>query len=276
VKAMREGYFNAYARDIGVRDSGENNLATVSIHFDLTEELDRGAEGSPDTWRDISGEKLEITGYFYLENKKGELNVIALERLKEAFGWDGRDPMWLQDSAETLRERPVQLKLSNEEYKGKQKLRVEYLNPYGREPQDGGVMKGNGEKRTALVNRLVPKLLAHASSGAAAPPAAPAKPPRATKPKAATVPPPPSEPPPPPVAPPPEPGSDDGPITESTEAQAWGAFFKTCPAAWTVQQKQKEWFRVMNKLFPGRQASQLTAAEWATMETAGLQEIIPM
>ena len=256
-KANREGYFNALPLEIGVADSGENGLATVTIKFGLTEELERGVEGAPDIWRNVAGENLEVAGYFYLEKNNGELNTVAIAQLRDALGWDGTNPFWLQDNAEALASKPVQLRLENEEYNKKTRLKVKYLNPYGREPQAGGVVKATGDKRVATINRLMPKLSAHAASNpapAAPPPPAPAAPPAA-----------PSVPPPPPVAPP---GVSD-------QASAWQTFFAACPPAWPVDRKTKEWFTVLAKLFPGRQAAQLSPVEWATMATAGVQAITP-
>ncbi|MFW6062021.1 MAG: hypothetical protein ACOC93_04355, partial [Planctomycetota bacterium] len=118
----REGLYHARPVEIGIDETGPSKLATCLIRFRLTEELQPDGE-----WADCSHEGFEITGYFYLERKDGSLNAMAVEALKAALGWDGRDVFWLQET--DLSSHPVQVRLAFEEYGGKTRLKVQYLNP---------------------------------------------------------------------------------------------------------------------------------------------------
>ena len=236
----REGLFHAYPVEVGVDETGPNNLATCIIKFQLFEEL-TGSE-----WRPCTDEDLDITGYFYLEKRDGALNSVALDALKAALGWDGRDPFWLQDT--DLAQHPVQVKLGYEEYNGKRRLKVQFLNPYG--SSGGGVTKADDDKRRSMSTRLGPKFRAMAGP-------APAKTPA------------PATPPAPPT--PPEPKAN-----ESTLEEAWAAFAASDGAKKLDQEGlEKEWFRILADLFPGKQPDDLTPAEWAKMRDEGPGNIVP-
>ena len=161
--ANRAGSFNAYPLNIGIGETGPNNLATCTIDFALVEEVVNGE------WRDCTDEGLTILGYFYLEKRDGSVNHFAIHVLKKALGWDGRDPFWLQDT--DLSKQPVQVKLAYETYEGRQRLKVQFLNPYGAAPT--GVSKADDATRRSINLRLGAKLRAQAAARAAttAPPA---------------------------------------------------------------------------------------------------------
>lgn len=130
----REGRFKANILEHGVAETGPNKLATFICKFGLLEELvnsDWMAFGPED-----SG--LEITGYFYLEKRDGSINTITVDQLKAAFGWDGRDPLWLQDADFTRL--TVQVKLEFELFDGKTRLKVRYVDAEDASP--AGVQKG--------------------------------------------------------------------------------------------------------------------------------------
>jgi len=258
----REGLFNAYPAEVGVDETGPNKLATCIIKFKLYEELQASGE-----WADCAADNYEITAYLYLEKRDGSLNTITLDSLKSALGWDGRDPFWLQDT--DLSQHAVQLKLAFEEYNGKTRLKVQYLNPFG-STGAGGVTKADGAAKTAIRNRLGSKLRAIAGPAqpATAKSAAPPKLPPA-KPKAPPASAPPSAPAP---APAPEPEASD----EATMEQAWEEFAKHCDGEkWTQEAVEKEWFRILGELFPGKQPDELAPAEWAVMRDEGPAKIIP-
>ncbi len=236
----REGLFHAYPVEVGVDETGPNNLATCIIKFCLFEEL-TGSE-----WRPCTDEDLDITGYFYLEKRDGALNSVALDALKAALGWDGRDPFWLQDT--DLAQHPVQVKLGYEEYNGKRRLKVQFLNPYG--SSGGGVTKADENTRQSIKTRLGSKFRAMAGP-APAQTSAPAKPP----------------------APPTPPETK---ANESTLEEAWAAFAASDGAKKMDQEGlEKEWFRILADLFPGKQPDDLTPAEWAKMQDEGPGNIVP-
>jgi hypothetical protein len=260
----REGLFNAYPVDVGVDETGPNKLATCVVNFRLYEELQPSGE-----WSDCSAEGLEVTGYFYLEKKDGSLNTITIDSLKAALGWDGRDPFWLQEA--DLSQHAVQVKLAFEEYGGKTRLKVQFLNPLG---STGSrlVTRADPPARKAITNRMGPKLRALAGPAQPATPK-PVSPPKlpptspaeasakAGKPKA-----------PPTSPPPPEPA----PVPEATMESAWEEFVRHCPPEkWDQESIEKEWFRIIAELFPGKQPDQLSPADWATMRDEGPGRIIP-
>jgi hypothetical protein len=256
----REGLFNAYPAEVGVDETGPNKLTTCIVRFRLYEELQPSGE-----WRDCADEKFEVTGYFYLEKKDGSLNAITIDSLKAALGWDGRDPFWLQET--DLSQHAVQVKLAFEEYNGKTRLKVQYLNPYG-STGSGGVTKADAPTRKSITNRLGSKLraLAGPSQPTADKPATPPKLPPA-KPKAPATPAPASA----PALP-----SEPEPSAECSMEAAWDEFIKHCRGGkWDQEAVEKEWFRVLAELFPGKQPDELSPAEWAAMRDEGPARIIP-
>lgn len=259
----REGLFNAHPVDIGVDETGPNKLATCIIRFRLYEELQPTGE-----WADCRAENFEITGYFYIERKDGSLNSVAIDALKSALGWDGRNPFWLQET--DLSGHPVQVKLAAEQYNGKTRMKVQYLNPFGA-TGGGGVTKADDSTRKSITDRLGSKLRATAGPAPAAKPAAPATPASPpnlppAKPKVAA---------PPPAAPAAEPPADP---QEGTMQTAWDAFcaaYATLGDRGTTEDCEQQWFTIFAKLFPGRQPNELSPVEWAQMRDQGPRDIVP-
>jgi hypothetical protein len=257
----REGLFHAYPVAVGLGETRENKLVQVVIHYRLIEELVEGQ------WTDCAGENLEITGYHILEKRDRSLNTSTIEALKAALGWDGRDPFWLQDSADALAQQAVQLKLAFEEYDGKETLKVQFLNPYGAKP--GGVPKADDDFRRAIGNRLGAKFRALAGGTPANPPKPAGKPavPAAAKPA--------------PSAKPASPSPAPAPASPSaaTMEQAWEEFCKHCPlppaGKWDQASIEKEWFRIVADLFPGKRPEQLSPTDWGRMLAEGPGKIIP-
>jgi hypothetical protein len=287
--ANREGLFHAYPGAVGLGQTRESKLLQVVMQYRLVEELVQGE------WLDIAAEGLEITGHHILERRDGTLSENTIESLKAALGWDGRDPFWIQDNAEQLCQQPVQVKLGFEEYNGKQRLKVQFLNPYG--AKGGGVPRADDDLRRSVSNRIGAKFRALAGgtpanppkpagkpAAAAAPKAAPAagpKPAASPAPTAAASPAPakPASPPapatPPATPPAPSPAAPAAPAAATME-QAWEEFIKHClPPKWDQESTEKEWFRVLADLFPGKQPDQLTPADWGRMLAEGPGSIIP-
>jgi hypothetical protein len=251
--ANREGLFHAWPTAIGLGQTRENKLLQVVIQYRLAEELVEG------DWVDCSPENLEITGYHFLERRDHSLNENTIESLKAALGWDGRDPFWLQDNADGLGDKLVQVKLDWEEYNGRQNLRVQFLNPYGARPM--GVPSGGDELRKAVANRLGAQFRAlaggtpaNAPKPATPRPSAPARPPAGDSAPAATK----------------------AALKTATMEQAWEEFCRHCPAPqWDQESTEAEWFRVIDEMFPGRQVNELIGADWARMLAEGPGRIMP-
>jgi hypothetical protein len=265
----RDGTFHAYPQSIAVNETGPNNLATVVIALALVEE--RQPDG---TFASIVDEGLDITGYFYLEKKDGSLNTRTVDDLKAALGWDGSDPFWLQET--DLSEHPVQVVLGWDEYDGKNRIRVNWLNPYGSTGNGGDVVPADDEAKRRIGNRLGSKLRARSggtpvkSPPAAGKPAMPAPPVEAPAPAPATAPPAAG---PKPPAPTPQPPAE--PVGEATMQDAWEVFTAACKDEWSQAQREQEWFRILTEIFPDRDLSDLTPAEWGQVKAEGPGKIIP-
>lgn len=242
----RDGRFKAAVGERGVGESGQNNLATFACEFRLLEELVNGE------WLSVD-QDLEITGYFFLEKKDGSLNTAQIDALKRAFGWDGRDPFWLQDA--DMGDRIVQVKLAYEEYEGKQKIKVKYID--SEDATGGGVRKADDQVRKSMGTRLGSKFRALAG-GTPAPAPKPGGKPTAPAAKSA-----------PPSSQPPA-----APKGASVE-QAWEVFAAACSPEWTQAQLDAEWFRILGELFPGKKPEQLTPVQWGVMVTEGPKKIVP-
>jgi hypothetical protein len=161
----------------------------------------------------------------------------------------------------------VQLKLAFEEYNGKTRLKVQYLNPFG-STGTGGITKADGAAKTAIRNRLGSKL--RALAGPAQKPAPPAAPPNlpSAKPKAppatasTTVP-------------------EQKPFAEPQECDmqtAWNAFrtsYEAMRPKGTSEDCEQQWFTSLNRLFPNRQPDQLSPIEWGTMAAEAPSMIAP-
>lgn len=246
----RDGLYHAYPANIGIDETGANELATCIINFHLFEELIQGQ------WVDRASENLDITGYFYLEKRDGTLNTAAIDSLKAALGWDGRDPFWLQET--DLAEHPVQVKLGYEEYDGKTRLKVRFLNPYGAAP-GGGVSKADAAARKAISTRLGSKLRALAGGAPAQAPKPSGRP--APKSKA-------------PAAP-----AQPSASSECTLQEAWAAFCdaydKAGPQEGTAQDRERQWFEILQQLFPGRDVDSLKPVDWAVARAEAVGKIVP-
>jgi len=227
----REGRFKATIVEHGVAETGPNNLATFVCQFHLVQELANGE------WYSVE-EDFDITGYFYLEKRDGALNAMTVDALKSAFGWDGRDPFWLQDA--DFNGLFVQVKLAFETYDGQTRIKVKYVDAENAAPAE--FPKANDNTRRSISTRLGSKLRANAGGTPAPAP----KPGPASRPA------------------PPKPQAPDATPASSgvTMQQAWEAFVKACPAGAPQEQVEGEWFRILGELHPGKQPEQLSPAEW--------------
>lgn len=243
--ANREGLFHAYPVDIGVGESRQSKLLQVAIVYRLFEEC------IGDQWQDCHSEGMEITGYHMLERRDHTLSEHTIEALRASLGWDGTDPFWLQDNATSLAEKPVQVKLAWEEYNGSQSLRVQFLNPYGRQ---SGLSKGDDTLRRAVTNRLGSKFRALAGNAPANTPK-----PASTQPTQT------------PATPPP------GPAATSTMQEAWEAFMAAYQSreGGSEEDRNDQWFRIVGELTGGKQVNDLTPVEWAVVRDQAGEHIVP-
>ena len=235
----REGRFKARIFDHGVDMTGPNKLATFVVQFHLVQEF------TGNEWEPVF-EDFDIIGYFYLEKRDGSLNTITIDNLQDAFGWDGREAMWLQDA--DMSELVVQVKLIYETYEGKTRLKVQYVNQENATPM--GVPRADDAARRAISTRLGAKLRANAG-GTSTPAPAPKAGSRPTAPK---------------------PKSAD-PTTGLTMQQAWDQFVKVCPG--DENEQGDRWFKEIEAMFPGKKPEQLTPQDWARFTKEVPEKVLP-
>lgn len=249
--ANRAGRFRASVTDKGVSETGPNKLLTFIPRFLLLQ------ESCSDGWKDIESEGQEITAYVYMERRDHSINDVALQQLKDAFGWDGRDPYWLEDS-----DLPVcQVTLDFETYQGEERLKVRWI--ANAEADGARVPKSTDDERKKVRTRIGAKLRAMAGgtpAGKAAekPKAAGGTAPKATPPKR-QAPSPAIEPPPTtPTAPPPA----EMPIPYNQET-AWTTHCDSCAkAGLTDAQAESLWWKNVQIVAGHQDPDRLTAEEW--------------
>lgn len=252
--ANREGRFKATILDHGVAESGPNHLATLVCRYRLVSELS-GAEWAP------VDDDMEITGYHYMEKRDGSVNQTTIDMLKRAFGWDGRDPFWLQDA--DMGELVVQVSLAAETYNGKTRLKVQYVD--AEDSVGGTVPKADDAARRSISTRLGAKFRALAGSAPA--PAA----------KASPRPAPGQSVPAPAASAAPASTATADPPPEATMQAAWDAFvkeYKSRPGG-SDDDMNQQWFRIVGELAPGRQIEDITPPEWAVIMVEAPGRILP-
>lgn len=148
----RAGTWNAYPVQIGVAETGPNKLTTVTIEYSLVQEL-KGEE-----FVDVTAEGLTLTGYHYLERTDGQLNERTIKALREALGWDGVKVEWLQST--DLSSHAVTVVTGMETYNGRERCKVQWLNPLGQMGGGSGVEKADASGIRAIDNKLGAKLRA--------------------------------------------------------------------------------------------------------------------
>ena len=165
-------------------------------------------------------------------------NTVTVERLCELFGWDGNCKT-VQDQNWT--ECCVQIKMRADEFEGKTRHRIVWINPYDYVPTLGNV---DEERKVQLAAQYGPQLRALCSKS------------DDSKTQSAHIPEAPStaEPPPPP-APQPQP-------TESTKDSAWLACLKAHHD--DVEKATPDWHEKLAKI--DKDENQFTSDDWKRLE----------
>jgi len=236
MNANREGRFRAHVMDVGVNETGPNKLCTLILRFGL---IDEYADGD---WRNIESEELDVVAYCYIEKRDGTLNDFQIDMLKDAFSWPGLDPFWFEEQRELPQ---VQITLEWNEYQGKKRIRVQFINAYDSEPS-AGITHADADQRRAMVARLGHKLRAH-SGGRAAP---------APKPKGA------------PKAPPKASPAQAKKSSTSTMDDVWALFAKSAETTGTNEEDlHKAWFAAIKEVCGHEDAERVTPEQWADVSS---------
>jgi hypothetical protein len=215
----------------GVNETGQNSIPTFACEFDLLQ-VWNGVE-----WVDISQEGFEITSWFYLFKKDGQPNEFTIKALKESMGWDGTSMAALNDTEWGQTE--VQLTLDIETYEGKQKMKVQFINP--RDSVPGGVQKADPQTVQSLDQKYGATLraLSGTNGKSKATTTAPKSTPAASKPAAA---------------------SDGKSEAWKTFQRVWGEYVKERPEEASL--RDTKWREAFNEFFQGADPKTLTQDQW--------------
>lgn len=157
IQLERAGIFKARPMAWGLQKSDQTQSVAVGIEFAIVAMLDNGA------WQDWTQyEEHTITGYFYVVKRDGTINTRTVENLVQALGWNGD----LSSVLAPPPDRVVQITVNAEEYEGKIRHKVQWINPEDYTPKP--VFIEAGEVQT-LQNRFGSLLRAAAASVKPAP-----------------------------------------------------------------------------------------------------------
>ncbi len=243
MKLNRPGTFHASPMSIGL-DQSKKGLASVNISFSIFQEKKVDKDDRTYYFVDVSAEQMTTIGYFYIEKHDGSINDFNIKALRESLGWSGHSLSWLEDT--DLRDHPVQITVDWETYQGTDRLKVQFLNPYGSTKGDGDVTKSDNKTRRAIESRIGARLRARA--GGTPSPA--------------------------PIPQPPAPaGTPILPATQATRTEAWARFisyFTPGDPKWGPAEIQVEWFRILEEMFPDIDPNNftetLTNENWARVK----------
>ncbi|MBA2390552.1 MAG: hypothetical protein H0V67_09905 [Geodermatophilaceae bacterium] len=236
------GRYIGVPREWGVSEQGKNKIPTLVCSFDLLYYETHGQ------WQDVAADAMEIVGYFYLFKKDGEPNTFTIDALKESLGWDGRSLATLNDNDWSAME--VQLTIQHEEYEGKSRPKVKFINH--RDAQaGGGVEKLDPQAVKSLDAMYGAKLRAINGS------TPPARSNGASK-----------------QSFPPEPAPTQKlPPIEAAKRAAWAAF----TVKWSeyvsdnadeAPNRDTQWKTILKEAVPGKESRAFTAEDWSNIENS--------
>lgn len=226
------GTYIAAPAEWGVNESGDNKTPTFVCRFNISQFFTGGE------WHDVSPEQYEITGYFYVFKKDGQPNNFTIKALKESLGWDGRSIAGLVDTDWSQTE--VQIVIGREEYNGKTKIKVQFINPRDSVPGGGAVEKAAPEVIQSLDAKYGPLLRALNGTATATKPAPAKVPGQVVKPVA---------------------------VAEDARKEAWGTFL----VKWNehlnehpedAAKKNEKWKECVSEEFGEKDQKTITGVEW--------------
>ncbi len=240
--SAREGTFLATPVDWSVRDS-RNGLPEFVCRFTLDAEYDAASHD----FVDCSAEGMEVIDSWnlvYMKGNKPVRNEINVSNLEVAIGWPDRDVRTLNDSDWSKTQ--VQLKLADEEYNGKTRLRVKYINPRDYQP---GIKKANPDSLAKMAATFGAVLKAGIARAAQRPASSPATPRPAANP------------------------SPTEQLREQAKRDAWAKFNALAKPSATVEEIADAWRKAIANYFgEGTTASQLGRQQWESLIADNFQK----
>jgi len=141
---IEAGRYRASVKECGVSRT-DSNICVAVVFLLIDNEQDN-------EW--VECDPKQITGWYYLLKKGGELNEISINQLREALFWDGVTLEWFQE-AQTFPD--VQIVIAEEEYQGRKKMKVQWLRPYD---WTGGIVKSSEAELKSIQREIGSKLRA--------------------------------------------------------------------------------------------------------------------
>ncbi len=127
---QQEGIFQALPMEGGVRTSNATQSIAAEIKFRITD----GYNPETEQFESWLAHDVWITGRFYVIGKDGNSNEFSCKALRDSFGWDGT--LESLQTMQAYRDRTVQLTVQAEEYEGKTRYKIAFLNNKDRPADD--------------------------------------------------------------------------------------------------------------------------------------------
>lgn len=118
------GIYRGHVVEYGAVPAKESQAVAIALKFVVDEALDPKTQQWTD-WREF--EPQEIDYYGYVVKKNGELNDTTIDQIMVSLGWSGSFADFETDNLKLI---PCQFKVDAEEYEGKTRLKVNWLNPW--------------------------------------------------------------------------------------------------------------------------------------------------
>lgn len=138
----REGVFRGTISAYGLKEM-ESGAVAVAIKVTLSQ-MWTGNE-----WCDWAQYEMEAEGDIWIVKKVGSINQAAAESLINYAGWDGS---LLSILEETWQPKPCAVVVKREDYEGKTRYKVSFVNDHERTP--GGMSNVSAEKAKELNTRF--------------------------------------------------------------------------------------------------------------------------
>jgi hypothetical protein len=157
----RPGIFKARALSWAVR-TAESGAVAIAVEYQVLAQLDGTA------WVDWSGaDEHSVFGDTYVVKKDGTVHSSGVEQLVAALGWNGD----LRSVVGAPPDVVVQITVKEEEYQGKRRLKVSWLNPGDYSPRPESASDGDVARLQVRFGSLLRAAAAVAAKKAPAKPA---------------------------------------------------------------------------------------------------------